>query len=302
MLELLLFCSIKHTYENSLCYIMVLSNRNFLDFGVFILWKEITVEDWAHFTDLIDSFNNNDWIFRGQSNTQWSLVSSLHRECKSVDLKIHNENCIQIEGKTIREFKSSYKLYSNQQIKEVKNYFVEELLEEKLSILSIMQHYGAPTRLLDWTYSPYIAGFFALDGARDNFCIYALNLKCINSHNMNTLNNNASPQNAIFYVGDEPVEYFLYPYDPIEKNQRLRIQQGLFLVPSLVNVTFDEILEKYGIENGKLDGEVVAAKLIFEKKNLEYWWAKLIQMNITHETIYPGLEGFCKSLKLNIFK
>lgn len=269
-----------------------------------ILWKEITVEDWAHFNNLIDGFNNNDWVFRGQSNAQWSLVSSLHRECKDVNPNINNEGCVQIEEKTLIEFRSSYKLYSKHQITEVVNSdLVSDWLEEKLSVLSIMQHYGAPTRLLDWTYSPYIAGFFALDGARDNFCIYALNLKCINAQNNKTSNSYVGEKNRIFYTRErKPILPFLYPYDPLEKNQRLRIQQGLFLVPSLINVTFDKILEEYGIENGELDGEVVATKLIFEKKNLEYWWAKLIQMNITHETIYPGLEGFCKSLKLNVFK
>lgn len=268
------------------------------------MWKEITVEDWTHFNNLIDDFNNNDWVFRGQSNMQWSLVSSLHRECKGVNPNINNESCVQIEEKTLKEFRSSYKLYSKHQIPEVVNSdLVDDWLEEKLNVLSTMQHYGAPTRLLDWTYSPYIAGFFALDGARDNFCIYALNLKCINAHNQKSPNGDVGERNRIFYSRErKPIQPFLYPYDPFEKNQRLRIQQGLFLVPSLINVTFDEILEEYGIENGELNGEVVATKLVFEKENLEYWWAKLIQMNITHETIYPGLEGFCKSLKLNVFK
>lgn len=268
-----------------------------------ILWKEIIVKDWTRFNNLIDDFDSNNWVFRGQSNTTWPLVSSLHRECKAVSPNINNENCIEIEWKTTLEFKSSYKLYSNHQIKEEKTFNThDDWIEERLSVLSIMQHYGAPTRLLDWTYSPYIAGFFALDGAKNDFCIYALNLNCINDHNLKMGNNDSRLKNSVFYADDEPVESFLYPYDPIEKNQRLRIQQGLFLVPSLIDVSFDQILQEYGIENGELNGNVVATKLIFEKKNLEYWWTKLIQMNITHETIYPGLEGFCKSLKLNIYK
>jgi hypothetical protein len=42
----------------------------------------------------------------------------------------------------------------------------------------LMQHYKAPTRLLDWSYSPYLAAYFAcssnpnIDGA-----IWALNMQ-----------------------------------------------------------------------------------------------------------------------------
>lgn len=34
-----------------------------------------------------------------------------------------------------------------------------------LELLALMQHYEAPTRLQDWTYSFYVALFFAVDRA-----------------------------------------------------------------------------------------------------------------------------------------
>jgi len=39
-------------------------------------------------------------------------------------------------------------------------------VEEEWDMLFLMQHFGVPTRLLDWTENPYIGLFFALTGAK----------------------------------------------------------------------------------------------------------------------------------------
>ena len=47
--------------------------------------------------------------------------------------------------------------------------------DDAMEWLSLMQHHGAPTRLLDFTWSPYVAAFFALYRATADAAVWAFN-------------------------------------------------------------------------------------------------------------------------------
>jgi len=59
-------------------------------------------------------------------------------------------------------------------------FYFASMLHHFVEWLALMRHYGAPTRLMDWTWSFYVAVFFAMHDippeSEDNCAVWALNL------------------------------------------------------------------------------------------------------------------------------
>ena len=112
---------------------------------------------WEQLLVVLSQTTDKRWIWRGQGNYDWQLTTGLGRRLTEFD-RDHSKNWIELENSTI-------------------GYFVDrvtgmlpELPDEHdlLAWLALMQHYGAPTRLLDWSISPFIAVFFAYEHPTDS--------------------------------------------------------------------------------------------------------------------------------------
>ncbi|SCX80903.1 FRG domain-containing protein [Paenibacillus polysaccharolyticus] len=272
------------------------------------MWLEVVLKSWREFEKIVSTFPRGQWIYRGQSNAEWKIVTSLYREFDKVHM--YNEylnkeielNYNLAEMEMTRDFISSYNLYSSHTLPDPRDQELKEQNRYYLESWSLMQHYGAPTRLLDWTYSPYIGAFFAVDGASSDFCIYALRIKDFSNYNHRLVDENNELLVKPEWLGFTSSASYFKVYEPARKNERIRRQQGLFLVSNENYEQFDEILINYQLKKGKIngEGELVAYKFVFPKKFVLDTWDNLQRMNINHETLYSGMEGFGRSIKLGL--
>jgi hypothetical protein len=284
---------------------------------------ETRIVEWNDLFLLNQKFMAN-FIFRGQGDSRWGLKTSLERLIES-----HHSSplrgdllCHIYESEMLKEFQWKYPSYE-------KNLIPQN--DEYLEWLSIMQHYGAPTRLLDFSYSMYVALFMAMDNVfSDEYSLWCINTNVLNSsimeefyvqkHTRVTTTDEledfayslANSSISDKYIVDK--NRWLLPVRPHLCNERISRQQGLFLVPSSITVSFDEILKSYYNNGMHLDipmpelvkwsnlpslsqTSISILKINIGKENKLRLTKALCQMNITSETMYPGLVGLAQSVR-----
>jgi len=235
-------------------------------------------------------------IFRGHRQDNWLISSTLERK----NLKDSLENII-------FEFRQKLSLFDDVDQKDIST----------LEIFSLMRHFGVPSPLVDFTFSPYIALFFAFNSFLDddfsglnrekleekreryqqsNCAIYALN-----HYVLNKLDSKIKEYNYEKYLHDSEVEFedFFHSnksgvraFLPSIYNKRISSQQGLFLSLSKDNqrgfhdelLTSSEMinLTKYTIP------QMLSPQILYE----------LHKMNINSSTLFPDLDGLSAHVAL----
>lgn len=251
---------------------------------------EIRLDSWRQ----IHEFARGGWLFRGQRCSDWLLQTSLERCCERERIKPKYR--YSIEAELLREFKRAYHQYA----------LHLPSSDSTIEWLSLMQHHGAPTRLLDFTYSLYVAAYFAAETADSDCAVWAVNGPWIMDRSIPCLLKKGK-RGAKRLVGKteevhekiyhsllfhKPFVKIAFQLNPFRLTERIRSQRAAFVAPGSVSNTFmDNLLA--------LDGHEIAAnliKIIIPARLRGDVVERLFEMNISRRSLFPGLDGYAQSL------
>jgi hypothetical protein len=226
----------------------------------------------------------SDYAFRGLSDCNYRLENSFLRNCgERPELEYH----------LLRNFRKYARTDNFSQT------------ATQLRALVLAQHHGLATRLLDWTYSPFVAMHFAtsntekydidgviwkvdfvkvnnlipdplkqllIDEKCNAFTVEMLELEC---PTLQLLDKKIGSGQALFF-------------EPPSTDDRIVNQYALFSIMTNATAVFDEWLNQHPEVYRRI---IIPAEIKWEIRD------KLDQANITERVLFPGLDGLASWLK-----
>ncbi|WP_298975068.1 FRG domain-containing protein [uncultured Roseobacter sp.] len=254
--------------------------------------ERLTLPRLAGLDDLFTLFreksSSRDMLFRGQSDADWELVPSLYRQgIGGINVgrgPRHNERAYDAVEKRIsnRFFSEGYP-------------FLTTIERSTRNDLAIMQHFGCPTRLLDWSRDPLVALYFALYSSKENTdaALYLI-----------------SPTGQIGttidgpYPAGLPHRGRLMMIAPSTIDRRVIAQKSMFTIQSFGENELEftpldrrEILRETPVNPTDPHEQTTAfVKFIIPNGRKWYLMDRLLSMGVNHATLFPGLEGIGSSI------
>jgi hypothetical protein len=266
----------------------------------------VRCEDCWDFFHATDKLARREWIFRGhkesdlkRTDKDWRLESTLYRHFHDHD-KITRLFRHAREGEMLRRFKQVAHSYLSH----------VPAHDDDLSWLAHMQHYGSPTRLLDFTFSAAVALYFAIREVvpgKKPWCVHALHVPSLAEHS-HGLRQDANPRGNIrlrprlseYRIGKKPGTVdFVGVADGSLMNVRQAAQEGVFLIPSRVDLDLEAWLRRIKPPSSLQPHGTHWLKFVFENTAERYYKTvrQLTKAGMAPLRVFPGLEGVCESMR-----
>lgn len=259
--------------------------------------KEIKPKSFTDFVKFIDNYqaNNNSPVwYRGCQKSSYKLIPSLYRHKKKKKIL----ELAELEYQLMTRFRQRSIPYHNRNLK------------DDWEALFFMQHYGVPTRLLDWTENPFIAFYFAVMSSE---CYYENNkLKFRNASSIWVLNpiswnrhalHHESFDQEVLSTEDEPMKGYKPAPNFSGMNEmpvslygaynspRIVAQRGVFMIFGQNMSPLEKI---YQLKNFPEDCLI---KVTLNKALLPIMRKTILNHGITESVVFPDLEGVGKEIR-----
>ena len=253
--------------------------------------NDVIVKSWS---ELCDKLYDNSWkshmgryrtdyAFRGLSDKNFKLKSSFLRNSGAIT---------RLEYHLLRSFRKYAQLE-------------DRVTMSEWRLLTIAQHHGLPTRLLDWTYSPFVAAHFATDDTAKYDCdgvIWNVDFVKVNrmlpdqvkqvlvdtgSNTFTIEMIEEAVRNLKEFDAMDPGNLVIF-FEPPSLDARIVNQFAFFSVMSSATAILDDWLIKHPNIFRRI---IIPKELKWEIRD------KLDQANITERILFPGLDGLADWLR-----
>jgi FRG domain len=232
--------------------------------------KPLEIQSWDEFRRYVRELEHYRYAYRGQESNEWRLCTAFHRTERSDLVKF-----LQADVNALQQHLSSLTAHVFNLLNPIEN----------AAFISLAQHHGYPTPLLDWTYSPFIGAYFAFKRARKSggkVRIFIFD-RTQWRQDWNQLQK-ITPARPHFSVLDAIAI----------NNLRMVPQQALSTVTNV-----DDI-EEYIVSKERPDRKYLQAIDLPVEQRAEVL-NELSIMGINAGSLFPGLDGACDQLKDRFF-
>ena len=258
--------------------------------------EDVVAESWVDLQRLLFNYDmgltapgryRSPYAYRGLPENYKNLKTSLNRIGGPYD---------ELEPAILRNFKKYAKTPNE-------NYESEWLW------LALAQHHGLPTRLLDWTYSPFVALHFATEDTTKcdkDGVIWCINYQIVKDFlpvevktemhyegfkfTTEQLKHGIEDLNRLNQLHKKCGDFVIF-LEPPSLDYRIVNQYALFSMMSSPKKYLSEWLEEHADIDDLYHKIIIPAELKWQIRD------HLDQSNINERILFPGLDGLCSYLK-----